>query len=318
MKRSLLKLLSLTLCAAMLCGSALALEVAGEERRPGPVGVWGTATRMESGSLYLENSDETVLHREIVVHISDETAVVDGVSGLPMDPAAIADGDTVYAWVGPAMTMSLPPQSTAAVVVANLPADAAAPQYHQVDKVQPQAMLAIYPPPALTYVDLVTAGGQELHITDQAALQPYRTKNVVRLEDLIPGTELLVWSDGAGAVRQVTVLPYAYRGYLTWDESGRVRVDGALLDVSGRTAERTMLLPLRAVAEAAGYDVTWDAAKGAVVSSGGAVVLSAMPGGAVLLGEEGNGIAGICVKDQGTTYLEAGILAMGLNLYPGA
>ena len=86
-----------------------------------PVRVWGTVTRLENGAILLKNSDENDPYHEIILHLPETARVVDGVSGQPLD-RELRDGETVYAWVGPAMTMSLPPQAIAEVVEANIPA----------------------------------------------------------------------------------------------------------------------------------------------------------------------------------------------------
>ena len=84
----------------------------------------------------------------------------------------IKDGDTIYAWVGPAMTMSLPPQVTAQMIVANIPADYGVPQYYEIASVTPQAMIAIYPPPALTWTEVTATDGTALamRLTDRNGL----------------------------------------------------------------------------------------------------------------------------------------------------
>lgn len=315
MKKTFTSFLSLTICAVMLCGSALALSSdEATSRRPGPVGVWGAATHLEDGSIHLQNSNENDPYQEIILHISEETALIDAVSGQALDPATIQDGATVYAWTEPAMTLSLPPQATAKVLVANIPADFAVPEYYIVGALKPQPMPAIDPPPALSFVELITEDGKELKITSEASLLPYLTKNIVHLEDLHPGTSILVWTDSNQVITRVVLLPYAYQGTISWNEDGRVCVNGTCLPVSGKLVDGKMLLPLRSSAETLGLQVEWVSGKGAVVSRNGSIVLTAMPGGSVALGN-GSEIAADCLIDQGTTYLEADALALGLELY---
>jgi len=317
MKKAFLKLLSLALCAAMLCAAgAAAAEDGASPAHLGPVQVWGTAAWTESGSLFLKNSNESDPNQEIIVHLSDDTVVMDAVSGLPLDKAEIRDGDTVYAWVGPAMTMSLPPQSTASVVVANIPADYAVPQYCQIAEIQPQAVIAIYPAPPLTQVTLTSTGGKTLTIPDSAELVPYLTKNIVKLEDLVPGTEFMVWSDAQGTPKRVMVFPYAYRGYMERMESGQLLVNGQMLDTSARTdSEGIVMLPIRATAEALGLEVFWESGKGAVVKAAGETVFTALPGREVVLpgGEEAP--YGVCAFENGVTYLPESCLLSLLNLF---
>lgn len=318
MKNAIIRSLALALCAALLCAlpvfAAEEAEVPMKPDYPAPVQVWGTVTRQEDGGLLLENPDESDPYREIVVYLGD-APVVDAVSGLPLDASGIKDGDTVYAWVGPAMTLSLPPQASALVVVANIPADFAAPRYYEIAAIVPQAVIAIYPAPPITWVELVAAGGERLHITKDAELTPYLTKQIVRLEDLVPGTRMLVWSGADGAVTRVVVFSYEYRGYISWTDTGDVRFNDGWLSVAGKNVDSEVLLPLRAVAEAAGYDVEWVSGKGAVVFENGETVLTAMPGGESRTAE--GELPGTCVLEKGVTYLSAGTLARALELYPG-
>lgn len=323
MKRNIvLRILSLTICAVMVCAAGAAAadadssgQEAGASAKLSPVRVWGTVTKLENGSLLLENSDENDPNREIVVHIGNALCL-DAVTGLPLNPDALKDGDMAYAWVGPAMTMSLPPQASAAVIVGNIPADYAVPQYYQVAEVKPQSMIAIYPPPALTYVDLETTDGHALKITDQAELTAYLTKNIVRLEDFIPGTSFLVWSDAGGTPQRVMVFPYAYRGYAAWTEDGRVTVNGAPLAVNARkNADGTVLLPVRAMAEALGMEVSWEKGKGAVVKENGQTVFTALPGREADLPDGEEAPYGLCMMENGTTYLPASCLLSLLNLF---
>lgn len=82
-----------------------------------------------------------------------------------MELSELKDGETVYAWMGPVMTLSLPPQATAILILANIPADYGVPQYYEISAVTPQAMIAIYPPPALTWTEVTTSDGATIKIT---------------------------------------------------------------------------------------------------------------------------------------------------------
>lgn len=314
MKQTFLRLLSLTLCAVTLGGlvPAMAAEPAGPVYS-GPVRVWGTVSRLEGGSLHLTNPDPNDPYNDIIIHLSGETAVVDAVTGLPMDPAAIADGDTVYAWVGPAMTMSLPPQTTAVVVVANIPADFGAPQYYEVARADCIMTLSI---PEERGVAVTTTSGEEFMVMEDADISPWRTRQLVSIQDLTPGARILVWRDDAGRVTKVVLFPYAYRGYLAVGSDGEVSVSGQVLPLAARSIRGQTYVPLRAAAETAGYDVAWDREKGAVVSSGGEMVLSVRPDTEVAVTPEGEtGLTAPCLIDSGVTWLPAGDAAYFLKLF---
>ena len=76
------------------------------------------------------------------------------------------------------------------------------------------------------------------------------------------------------------------------------------------------MVPVRAVAEAAGYDVRWDKELGAVVSRNGETVLSAKPGAEVIQTPNGEaGISAPCMIEKGVTYLPAEYFAHWLNLF---
>ena len=334
MKKRILQCLSLRLCAALLAVPAAAAETSDEAAapvRPGPVQVWGTLTWLDDGGLYVENSsgdetlDKVILHGESII-------CLDAVTGDPMDIQDLEDGDTIYAWVGPAMTLSMPPHATAILILGNIPADYAVPQFYEIVSVTPQAMAAIYPTPALTWTEVTATDGTTLKITDEAALTPYLTKNIVRLEDLIPGTRILVWSDSQGQPEKVLVFPYEYRGYVTVAEDGTVSTNGTAAAQKAKTTDDgDTLLPVRAVAEALGMKVRWDAQLGAVVSYGddmekpegvtGETLMTAMPGGEIsVVNSDGSTSAlyGTCLKENGVTYISQTALLQALDLYLAA
>lgn len=331
MKKRILQCLSLILCAALLTIPAAAAETSDDEAaatRPGPVQVWGTLTWLDDGGLYVENSSEGAAYNAVILH-GESIICLDAVTGEPMDIQDLKDGDTIYAWVGPAMTMSLPPHATAILILGNIPADYAVPRFYEIVSVTPQAMPAIYPIPALTWTEVTATDGTTLTITDEATLTPYLTKNIVRLEDLIPGTRILVWSDSKGEPEKVLVFPYEYRGYVSVTEDGDVSVNGSGVARQAKTTDDgDTLLPVRAVAEALGMKVHWDAQLGAVVSYGDEMVkpegvtsetlMTAVPGGAIsVINSDGSTseIPGTCLKEGGTTYVSQSALLRALDLY---
>lgn len=328
MKKRILQCLSLILCLALFTiPAAAADEETQQPARLGPVQVYGTLTWLDNGGMLVKNSNENDPLNEVILH-GESIICLDAVTGDPMDIQDLKDGDTIYAWVGPAMTLSLPPQATALLVLGNIPADYAVPQFYEIASVTPQAMTAIYPAPAMTYTEVTAAGGTVLTITDKAELTPYLTKNMVRLEDLVPGTRILVWSDRDGEVEKVLVFPYEYLGYVNCLEDGSVQVNGTLCTQKAKvTTDGERLLPIRDVAESLGMRVHWDDTKGAVVTYSEELapenwsadaLFSAVPGGAVY-GYEADGtayeVSATCVIEDGVTYLSESALAQLLDLY---
>ena len=293
-----------------------------------PVRVRGAITRLENGAILLKNSDENDPYREVILHLAETTPVVDAVTGLSLD-RELKDGEVIYAWVGPAMTLSLPPQATAEVVVANIPADFGAPQYYQVAQIKTR-WYADKSGPLIAVEVAVTSGlglnieKPGLRITVQAELLPWKTRQIVQLEDLQPGSQFLAWTNSDGVVTRVLLFPYAYRTWLRYDGYGGINMPGegfpktpnGYLTVAAKETEEEVLLPIRAVAEAAGYTVNWVPGQGAVVTDGESLVFSVLPGQDVARTADGETwLTGACYFENGTTYLPAMDLVELLNLF---
>lgn len=319
------KIFSLALCAALVLSlPALAAEddllisPAPEAASLAPVRVWGKVTRLESGSLLLQTDDETALHREVVVHLPKGVPCVDAVTGLPMDMTKVKDGDTLYAWVGNAMTMSLPPQTSALIVVGNVPADYKVPEYYEIVGTDQTVTIAIYPAPERTEVNLPVAGGETLTIPVSAQVTPWLTRQMVNVDSLVPGSQILVWKDKDGNAEKVLLFPYAYRGWYTLNGKGEVTVNGEKLSVNAKLSGPG-LLPLRAVAEAVNYEVSWVSGQGATVKEGDKVIFSVLPGAGAAKrpnAEDGEWeLLAPCVTEEGVTYLAASDLSLLLDLY---
>ena len=335
MKKMIARALALTLCAAMVCALpafAAESETAAPEAPAymAPVRVWGRVTRLENEAVLVQNDNENDPYREIILHLSDTAPVVDAVTGLPLD-RELRDGEVIYAWVGPAMTLSLPPQAAAEVVVAGIPADFGAPLYYQVAWIKQTGSISRDGP--LVSVEVAVTSGLGLNIeepglqiTVQAELLPWKTRQMVRLEDLQPGSQFLAWTDSDGAVTRVLLFPYAYRTWLRYDGYGGIHMPGdgfpktpnGYLTVSTKEKDGEVLLPIRAVAEAAGCKVEWVRGLGAVVSEAdGSLLFSVLPGQDTAQTADGEWtLSGACFFESGTTYLPAGDLAALLNLFP--
>ena len=126
MKKLLSVLLTLAALSAALCVSAAAAKI----DQISPTRVWGKVSPWDGTGIFLKNGNLNDHLNEVVIH-AGEAPVVDAATGLPLDLESVKEGDTLYAWIGPALTMSLPPQGSAKVIVGNVPADAKAPEYYE-------------------------------------------------------------------------------------------------------------------------------------------------------------------------------------------
>ena len=295
------RLLSLALCAAALLSlpamaaeDGLLISPAPAVESLAPVRVWGKVTKLESGSLLLKNDNKDDIYSEVVVHLPEGVPCVDALTGLP-------------------------PQTSALIVVGNIPADYRVPEFYKITGTDKTVMPAIYPAPERTEVNLPVAGGETLTIPISAQLTPWLTRQIVTVDDLVPGSQILVWKDRDGKAEKVLLLPYAYRGYCTvLNGKGEVAVNGEKLAVNARLSGPG-LLPLRAVAEAVNYDVSWVKGQGAVVKEGDNVIFSVLPGGETAKrpgNEDGDWeLLAPCVTEKGVTYLAASDLSLLLDLY---
>lgn len=165
---------------------------------PQAVRIFGPVTKLENGQLSIDNQSGMSTSGEIILNISSEqTYILDAMTGMPIKADDINDGDTIYAYIGPAMTMSLPPMTNAAMIFANIPADAKVPDYVEV-----KSMIT----DASTSQSILTAtDGTEYTLASDCNIFPYLTRNIVTLDDLTQGRKCVVWADDANEAVKIMV-----------------------------------------------------------------------------------------------------------------
>ena len=322
------KILASLLCAAMLCIPTLA---ANEQNAPGTgdyvpdpqcTVVWGTVIRQDNGSLLVQKPGETKPTDGVIFH-TENAMILDAVSGDPVDAGSIKTGETVYAWLGAqtAVTMSLPPQTAPELLLVNVPADYKVPQYDVIVRSDGLVSLGI---PERSGMSITLSDGTTYQVWEDAQVTPYLTRNRVTCQDLLPGTRVLVWADDSGKVSRVLVFPYEYKGSLSLDGYGRLYINGrATVDPAALRRpykDERLYVPIRAVAEAAGYDVSWDKEFGVTVKEGDEILFQICPDTKLAHGPaaaDQRSLAGPCLIANGVTYLEAGDLARLLGMFYG-
>ena len=318
------KLIAAALCAAMLCVPALAAASAtgAEAYVPNPqyTVISGTVAHQKDGGLLV--SKPTGEPTEDCILWTEGVAILDAVSGEPVDAKAIKDGSTVYAWLGAqtAVAMSLPPQATPELLLVNVPADYKVPQYDVI--VRSDGLTSVEGKRSGMSVTL--SDGTVYQVWQDAQVNPYLTRNRVTYQDLLPGTRVLVWADDKGQASRVLVFPYEYKGSISLDGYGRLYVNGvAAAEPSALRrpyGDERLYVPIRAVAEAAGYSVSWDKEFGVTVKDGGEIVFQICPDTDLAHGPataDRQRLSGPCLIANGVTYLEAGDLAHLLGMFYG-
>lgn len=162
-----------------------------------PLRIYGTITEVGEETITVDNQSDASVSGEIILNIDPEnTVLADGQTGLPLTLEDVREG-SFEAYLGPAMTMSLPPHTAPYVVVANIPENSPAPQY---------AVLAKDPAAEDGGYSLEATGGRKYTVPEDAEISAFRTKNIVTLEDLTEGSACLVWTDGEDAVSRIVLL----------------------------------------------------------------------------------------------------------------
>jgi len=161
-----------------------------------PFRIWGTITDVTESDMTVDNQSPASSSGEMIFNIDPEnTLVLEAVNGFPVSLEEVEKG-SFEAYLGPVMTMSLPPQTTPYMVIVNIPADFQAPQY-------------VIATGALEETGdgrvLKGIGGEEYKISEDAEIIPYLTRNIVTLEDIEEGSGCLVWLDGEDTVTKIVL-----------------------------------------------------------------------------------------------------------------
>ena len=318
------KLIAAALCAAVLCVPALAAASAtgagAYVPNPQYTVISGTVAHQKDGGLLMSTS--TGEPTEDYILWTEGVMILDAVSGEPVDAKSIKDGSTVYAWLGAqtAMTMSLPPQVTPELLLVNIPADFKVPQYDVIVRAN-YIMKGI---PGYSGMAITLSDGTACQVWQDATVKPYLTRNRVTYQDLLPGTRVLVWADDSGKVSRVLVFPYEYKGSLSLDSYGRLYINsGAAVEPSALRrpyGDERLYVPIRAVAEAVGYSVSWDNEFGVTVKDGSDILFQICPDTKLAHGPaaaDRHSLAGPCLIAGGVTYLEVHDLARLLGMFYG-
>lgn len=331
LKSALRRAALLALCAALMLPAAGAVGGSVSSASPVSDRFWGTISHLKNDRLLLTNDTgaEGTMD-QLILRVGENTLILDAATGDPIALDSIEDGETVYVNTDTIMLLSYPAQTGAQLILANLPADMAAPDYYQVTGF---SMISTM----MTENNVITAtistdlgdtltfhltdkldesGARQYILQDEVEISAYRTRNIVTVPDLIPGTRILVWKDAAGTPSRILVFPYTYRGYLEVQDKFAV-IDGDMVIEGSRMGEDgEPLLPLRHVCESLGMTVRWNQADRSItVSRDGAEVFSCT------LGEEEAQKGGETVwltaptAENGTTYLHARDLAELLGYY---
>lgn len=165
----------------------------------------GTITEITDGDMLVDSQvseteaqdGDTTYSGEVLFHIdSENTRILDAVTGLPVALEDLEAGSSFVAYLGPAMTMSLPPQTTPELILVQIPEDFRAPLYVTAgDAVKEQDGAQV----------LTTQDGAEYTVAEDAEVSPFLTKNIVTLADIEAGSKCLIWLDDSDQVTKLVL-----------------------------------------------------------------------------------------------------------------
>lgn len=161
-----------------------------------PVHVWGTIVSADEEGIMVDNQSDNSSRGEMLLTVDPEhTAIIGAADGLPVELGDIQKGP-FEAYLGPAMTMSLPPQVTPYVVIVNIPEDSRAPQYAVAfDSIQATDSGEI----------LIANDETEYVLAENVEMIPYLTRNIVTLEDIREDSRVLMWLNEEDKVEKIVL-----------------------------------------------------------------------------------------------------------------
>lgn len=244
--------------------------------------IYGTATIIEDGRIFLENNNADAAFNQVVLNVSENTMILDAVSGLPKSIKDIRENEMLYAYISPVMTMSLPPITNPELILTSIPADFAVPSYEEIDRVEQgeEGSVVVHTNNDKTYT-----------VTDDTVLFPYLTRNIVTKHSLNPGTKLLVWQqpaidtgdqEAAPTSTKMMVFPYSYSAYAEASLHNVVINGEALELVEGEqpyVENGRLMIPFRKFVEALGFQIEWDPASSGIRVVNGDVELYSFTAG---------------------------------------
>jgi len=222
-----------------------------------PLEIYGTIIEETETSITVK---DPLTESTVILNVSKDTYIVDAVTGIA---ATIKDrtGDRIAAFYGPATTMSIPAQSNAVAIAVNLPENNFSPKFVIVE--------------AVNKVDntlKITTNNGSLIITidSENPIAPYLTRNIVTLGHIEVGTELMVWYNMVamsfpGQTTSERTVVFGKRtganGSATvFTNAGVAVINGEEINLEPApyvNDQGVLMLPLRLMCEAFGYEVKW-------------------------------------------------------------
>lgn len=145
--------------------------------------VYGVVKEMQDGMIYIENDNPNDMYGQINLNVTEETLILDAVDAETKTIADIEKGDTLYAYVSPAMTRSLPPMSNAELILCDIPQDIGVPEYAEIIAVQNGE----------NGISLETNREIIYHISEETEIIDFATGESADVSKITEGSKVLAW-----------------------------------------------------------------------------------------------------------------------------
>lgn len=187
-------------------------------------------------------------YKDIVLNISAATQIVKAEDGTQVAFSALQKGESVVAYYGPGVSKSMPPQGNAFALVVGTPAQGSPGLYMKAGNIER---------PDDDRIKVLSSNGDRL-ITITSDV-------FTNLSSIREGSELLVWYDmmtmslpGQALATKAVLLPATLKVHLG---AGVIVANGKELVLAQGdriiSKDKTVLLPLRVIAENLGYNLVW-------------------------------------------------------------
>ena len=205
---------------------------------------------------------ESEAYGDYIMNLSDQVVWIDSGNHTASDPSTLKVGEGIYVFHSPVSTYSIPPQSPALAVVRNIPQDISCAHYHVVEQVERQedGTLRI----------LTDQGGLYVSVDEQTGLSRYDDGETFDPAQLKAGDRVMAWYEAVlesypaqTHARHLMLLPET--GSAETQEASQpaegarltMELDGKVPNMVGRYEKGTAMVPVAAVAQALGFQVTY-------------------------------------------------------------
>lgn len=216
-------------------------------------------------------NEEGETYGKIILNTSAETTrVIDAETGMPATLEDIEEGDVVYAYTSPMMAMSMPPQSSAELLIINASESTIIPVYAEINDIVRNEETG--------NVTLITDRAVNITLTEETEVSPYLTRQNLTKDTLSIGQKILAWYPiqtlsypAQATATKLVGFNSEYTGTIGLSSDSVLTINGEAIRFDRLAMPRvegdSYLLPMRKVVELLGCTVTWQQESNSVVVS---------------------------------------------------